>query len=157
VPSAAETTVTGVTFTSFTEESVVFIQTMGALPKVRVKQQKEPSRLTLDIERARLAPEQEKTEPATDPGSAVTQILAQLWRRNGKIGAAESTSLKCDRGNIVQLVIAKLRTSWRSKKAHAWQARVVPCCCGCSTCSGNRLLLPSSWKLLHQSLPLLRQ
>ena len=114
VSAAADTIVTGVTFTSFTEESVVFIQTMGALPRVRVKQQKDPSRLTLDIERARLAPEQEKTVPATDPGSAVTQVLAfevvEAEASTVKIVAQlrEATAFEVrQEGNIVQLVIAK--------------------------------------------------
>jgi type IV pilus assembly protein PilQ len=103
-----------VTFTSFTEDSVVFIQTTGALPRVRVKQQKEPSRLTLDIERARLAPEQERTVPATDPGSTVTQVLAfevvEAEASTVKIVAQlrESTPFEVrQEGNIVQLVIAK--------------------------------------------------
>jgi type IV pilus assembly protein PilQ len=112
--SMAETTVTGVTFASFTEESVIFVQTMGAMPRVRVKQQKEPSRLTLDIERSHLAPEQERTVLATDPGSAVTQVLAfevvEAEASTVKIVAQlrESTPFEVrQEGNIVQLVIAK--------------------------------------------------
>ncbi len=74
--AAAATVVTGVTFTSLAGESVVVIRTTGEPPKVRVKQRKEPLRLTLDIERALLVPDQEKTVSVTDPGGVVTQLLA---------------------------------------------------------------------------------
>ena len=112
--SAATTVVTGVTFTSLAGESVVVIRTTGEPPKVRVKQRKEPLRLTLDIERALLGPDQEKTVPVTDPGGVVTQLLAF------QVVEADASTVKIvtqlresvpfevrQADNTVQLVIAK--------------------------------------------------
>ena len=112
--AAATTVVTGVTFTSLAGESVVVIRTTGEPPKVRVKQRKEPLRLTLDIERALLGPDQEKTVPVTDPGGVVTQLLAF------QVVEADASTVKIvtqlresvpfevrQADNTVQLVIAK--------------------------------------------------
>jgi type IV pilus assembly protein PilQ len=113
-PAAAATVVTGVTFASFEAESMVVIQTTGAPPKVRVHQRKEPLRLTLDIEQARLRPDQEQATSVTDPGGVVTQLLAfQVVEADAstvKIVAQlrESTPFEVrQEDNVVQLVIAK--------------------------------------------------
>jgi type IV pilus assembly protein PilQ len=112
--AAATTVVTGVTFTSLADESVVVIRTTGAPPKVRVKQRREPLRLSLDIERALLGPDQEKTVSVTDPGGVVTQLLAF------QVVEADASTVKIvtqlresvpfevrQEDNTVQLVIAK--------------------------------------------------
>jgi type IV pilus assembly protein PilQ len=113
-PAAAATVVTGVTFASFEAESIVAVQTTGEPPRVRVHQRKEPLRLTLDIEQARLRPDQEKAVPVTDPGGVVTQLLAF------QVVEAEASTVKIvaqlresapfevrQEDNVVQLVIAK--------------------------------------------------
>ena len=112
--AAATTVVTGVTFTSLADESVVVIRTTGEPPKVRVKQRSEPLRLTLDIERALLGSDQEKTVPVTDPGGVVTQLLAfQVVEADAatvKIVTQLRESMPFEvrqEDNTIQLVIAK--------------------------------------------------
>jgi type IV pilus assembly protein PilQ len=121
--SATATVVTGVTFASFAEESVVVVQTTGEPPTVRVNQRKDPSRLTLDVERARLRPDQEKTVPVTDPAGVVTQLLAfQVVDADASVvkivaHVREFTAFEVRQtDNVIQLVIAKPSTSAAAPK-----------------------------------------
>ena len=72
----AGTMVTGVTFVSLVDTSVLALQTIGNPPQVRVKQQENPLRLVLEVADAQLAPEHEKHETITDPGGVVTALQA---------------------------------------------------------------------------------
>ena len=70
----AGTVVTGITFVSLPETSVLAVQTSGKPANVRVRQRQEPLRLSLEIADARLQPGQEKVEMVSDPGGAVTEL-----------------------------------------------------------------------------------
>jgi type IV pilus assembly protein PilQ len=131
--AAAMTVVTGVTFTSLADESVVVIRTTGEPPKVRVKQRREPFRLTLDIERALLGSDQEKTVPVTDPGGVVTQLLAfQVVEADAstvKIVTQLRESMPFEvrqEDNTVQLVIAKPSGAMASKALMLGQPGASP-------------------------------
>lgn len=68
------TVVTGVTFENQGEQPVVLIRTVGAPPQVRIKQRQHPAHLTLDIQEARLAPQQERVEKIADPHGLITSV-----------------------------------------------------------------------------------
>lgn len=75
-PPPPGTLITGITFERRADRSLVFLQTTGTSPRVQVKQQQNPTRLTLDIKPARLSPTQGKTVPVHDPESLVTHLEA---------------------------------------------------------------------------------
>jgi type IV pilus assembly protein PilQ len=67
-----KTTVSDVSFVPRPETSVLALQTVGELPRIRVKQREEPLRLLLEVEDAVLGSGQARTEAITDPGGVVT-------------------------------------------------------------------------------------
>jgi type IV pilus secretin PilQ/predicted competence protein len=111
----AGTLVTGVTFVSLPDKSVLAIQTSGTPPKVRVRQHREPLRLSLEVEDARLDAGQEKAEAVSDPSSAVLRFRAfQEAAHKVKIVARlrELTPFEVQQEeNLVRLVIAKPATT----------------------------------------------
>ncbi len=68
--------ITGIKVTTQAERSLVHIQTIGAAPKVQVKQLQHPERLVLEVQPARLSPEQEKLLTVHDPIGIVTYVEA---------------------------------------------------------------------------------
>ena len=97
-----------------------------------LKQRKEPLRLTLDIERALLVPDQEKTVSVTDPGGVVTQLLAFQVVEADAAAVKIVTQLReavpfevRQEDHTVQLVIAKPSGCCGAKSAHARAARGV--------------------------------
>ncbi len=74
--ASAATLIDGVEFKSLPGASVIEVQVTGSLPKIRVKQQTRPLRLTLDVEHARLNPSQNSHMAVHDPSGVVTQLQA---------------------------------------------------------------------------------
>lgn len=70
------TLIKGITFDAGSERSIVAVQTAGTPPQVQVKQQRDPTRLALDIKPAHLSPTQQKTLPVRDPQGVVTRLEA---------------------------------------------------------------------------------
>ena len=68
--------ITGITFDTLAQRSIVSFQTTGASPQVQVKQQHNPPRLTLSIKPAHLSPTQEKAMIVHDPDSVVSHLEA---------------------------------------------------------------------------------
>jgi type IV pilus secretin PilQ/predicted competence protein len=73
LPSAM---ITGITFDTRPDRSIVSFQTAGALPQVQVKQQQNPHRLALAIKPAQLSPTQEKALIVHDLDSIVSHLEA---------------------------------------------------------------------------------
>ncbi len=80
VPAApardAATLIQGVEFRSLPGASVIEVQLAGSLPQIRVKQQTQPLRLTMDVKNARLNPQQDSLMAVHDPTGVVAQLQA---------------------------------------------------------------------------------
>lgn len=70
------TLIQGITFDAGSERSIVAVQTAGTPPQVQVKQQRDPTRLALDIKPAHLSPTQQKAMTVRDPQGVVTRLEA---------------------------------------------------------------------------------
>lgn len=70
------TVIQGITFDAGSERSIVAVQTTGTPPQVQVKQQRDPTRLALDIKPAHLSPTQQKAMTVHDPEGVVTRLEA---------------------------------------------------------------------------------
>jgi type IV pilus assembly protein PilQ len=70
------TLIRGVEFHSLPGASVIEVQLAGSSPQIRVKQQTSPLRLMMDVENARLNPNQSNLVAVHDPAGVVTQLQA---------------------------------------------------------------------------------
>ncbi len=75
-PGPATTLIQGVEFRSLPGASVIEVQLAGSLPQIRVKQQTQPLRLTMDVQNARLNPKQNRLMAVHGPAGVVTQLQA---------------------------------------------------------------------------------
>jgi type IV pilus assembly protein PilQ len=72
----AITLIHGVEFRSLPDASVIEVQLAGSLPQIRVKQQTDPLRVTIDVKNARLNPNQNSLMAVHDPAGVVAQLQA---------------------------------------------------------------------------------
>ncbi|MEE9146951.1 MAG: AMIN domain-containing protein, partial [Candidatus Tectomicrobia bacterium] len=114
-PAAVATVVTKVEFTTSPETSVVVVHTSGMQPHIRVKQRKQPLRLSVDVVQARLSPAQDKIMGIHDPGGVVTQLQAiQVTHGNEETVhitvylRAKTPFEVLQEGNTVRVILAKL-------------------------------------------------
>jgi len=70
------TVIRNITFDAGSERSTVAVRTVGTLPQVHVKQQRDPARLALDIKPAALSPTQQRAMTVRDPRGVVTRLEA---------------------------------------------------------------------------------
>jgi type IV pilus assembly protein PilQ len=77
------TTVTEVKFQTYPAASVLIVRTEGAEPNIRVKQRKNPLRLTLDIPNARLQSGRDNATDVHDTDGAVTRLQTQQLTQHG--------------------------------------------------------------------------
>jgi type IV pilus assembly protein PilQ len=111
-PMAGQTLVTAVTYTTLPEQTLVRVQTVGEPPRVRVKQHQDPMLLSLDMEQARLSPQQEQVIPIPGSGSVLTQLtVLQPEEETASVRVMAHLQAPMpfevrQEGNAVQLVIA---------------------------------------------------